>query len=214
MLIDYRFVTGGLPDLPACMYQYLVGCNGTFVRAKRPGLSAIVPAGDQGLRGLGIVTPTVKLHVPPVPEDLVAGMLARARQVSPREILFYLLPPADGHNWRLATPAQKISRGAVSPLDPFNEWGQATLIEVHSHHNMRAFFSGTDNQDESSGFRLYGVLGEINTFPVLRLRVGIYGHFWPVPASMVFDMPLGLQDAFRQDQMEDNNVLRYDFADA
>ena len=42
---------------------------------------------------------------------------------------------------------------------------------------MRAYFSDTDNRDET-GFRIYGVMGEIFSNPQIRMRVGIYGHFY------------------------------------
>ena len=64
------------------------------------------------------------------------------------------------------------------------------VAEFHSHGGSRAFFSATDDRDEQ-GFRIYGVVGRLNdSYPELRLRVGVYGHFAPLEWSQVFD---GLQ---------------------
>ncbi len=65
------------------------------------------------------------------------------------------------------------------------------LIEVHSHHGMPAFWSGTDDADEQ-GFRLYAVLGDIFRRPTLRVRVGIYGQFYELPAGTIFGLPAGV----------------------
>jgi len=59
------------------------------------------------------------------------------------------------------------------------------ILDLHSHCEMGAFFSATDNRDEQ-GFRLYAVLGRIFTRPEMALRVGVYGDFWTVPVGMVF----------------------------
>ena len=62
---------------------------------------------------------------------------------------------------------------------------------------MRAYFSGTDDADET-GFRIYGVIGLINCdpkIPELRLRVGVHGNFWEIPADWVFEMPDAILDA-------------------
>jgi hypothetical protein len=54
-------------------------------------------------------------------------------------------------------------------------------------------FSETDDKDES-GFRLYGVIGNLHQAPKIRLRVGCYGYFWEIPASWALKLPRGLMD--------------------
>ena len=44
----------------------------------------------------------------------------------------------------------------------------------HSHGNMRAFFSQTENVDEQ-GARLYAVIGGLDSDPEMRLRIGCPG---------------------------------------
>ncbi len=71
------------------------------------------------------------------------------------------------------------------------------LVEVHSHHALPAYFSGTDDRDETAR-RVYGVLGRLDTpSPELALRVatGCRPHaVEPVPFAQVFAGGLG---AFR-----------------
>ena len=70
---------------------------------------------------------------------------------------------------------------------------ERVVIEIHSHHAMPARFSGTDDADET-GFRVYGVIGRLPEQPEIRLRVGVYGYFWEVPASWALELPDGLRD--------------------
>lgn len=61
-----------------------------------------------------------------------------------------------------------------------------TVVDIHSHGSMGAFFSNTDNQDEQ-GLRLYMVVGKLDTlFPEVRLRVGVYGYFRDIQLEEVF----------------------------
>ena len=62
-----------------------------------------------------------------------------------------------------------------------------TVLDIHSHGMMSAFFSSTDNSDEQ-GLRLYMVMGRLDTLiPELEMRVGVYGYFAPVELDEIFD---------------------------
>lgn len=61
----------------------------------------------------------------------------------------------------------------------------AILCDLHSHGNMRAFWSSTDDADEQSA-RIFVVVGKLGTEPEIRLRVGVYGYWQPLPVTAVF----------------------------
>ena len=62
---------------------------------------------------------------------------------------------------------------------------------------MPAFFSSTDDADER-GFRLYAVLGKVNTLnPEILVRIGIFGHYSLIKASSVFEEPYFITDAYQ-----------------
>jgi PRTRC genetic system protein A len=214
MIVDYTFFQDGQqwpPTLPACLYQYVVGQNGVFVRAWRRGLSACIwsSAFSEPIRGLGIVEPHV--HVPEkVPARFLIEILARSQEAAPNEILFYLeyRPDLDRISpWKGVIPHQVRSPGGVRPVDPFNPNAKDALIEVHSHHSMSAFFSKTDDRDET-GFRVYAVLGRVKEQPEISVRIGIYGHFWQIPASWIFEMPAAIQNvlSFPTESHDDYHV--------
>ena len=194
MFVNYHFAhSGTLPPLGPYLYAYIVAENGLFVRADRPGLQALIPLGGCPItiRGLARLEPHVEMSHPRVPAVQLQQILQRARQAAPREILFYLLP---GPPWKLVIPAQYQSPYRVRPVEPHHPHSAAALIEVHSHHLMPPTFSTTDDQDET-GFRLYAVFGKLHRQPALRLRVGVYGHFWEIPATRAFELPEGITDA-------------------
>jgi PRTRC genetic system protein A len=189
--VHHLFATEAvLPPFGPYLYEYVVGANGVFVRARRPGLEALiwVAATRVAVRGLAEVTPYVRL-TRPLPARQLSRLVEMAYRSGDREILFYLR--ADP--WRIDVPDQVRAGASVYPVDPFSG-GADTLLEVHSHHHMQAFFSGADDLDEQAGFRLFGVLGDLYRRPTLLVRVGIYGHFWEIPAAWVADLPEGLAD--------------------
>ena len=59
------------------------------------------------------------------------------------------------------------------------------ICDLHSHGNMCAFFSQTDNADVQ-GARLYAVIGKLDSDPEMRLRVGVYGYWLALPLTAVF----------------------------
>lgn len=200
------------PTLPAIPWPrgYVLAHNGVFAWAKREGLEALIPVAPSPvpIRGLYPVEPYVRLVHPPVDVWLVSEMFrlakeARSSEGNPLEILFYLSFDKRG-GWQLTVPPQEQQPARVVPrADALNLSLYAnTLIEIHSHHQMAAFFSGTDTADEQ-GFRLYGVLGrldgEARSGPEIRLRVGIYGHFWEIPAASLLSLPWGITDCVLRD---------------
>ena len=196
-LIQHIVATNqGLPEIaPTSMFEYVYGSNGTFVRAKRQGLTAIAPVSYYKAKGLQSISASVQMSYPLVPLFLVEQMFEASRLACdtnnrPVEIVFHLY--FENGNWQLAIPDQEQTATSCKPLDnSANSTYSRAIIEIHSHHGMRAYFSDTDNRDET-GFRLYGVMGEIFSNPQLRMRVGIYGHFYETSTTGIVELPAQL----------------------
>ncbi len=201
-LVEHMFMEQPtLPPMP-WPYGYLVAHNGVFVWARRDGLEALIPVAACTIPGLYPVEPYVRLHYPPVDAALVREMLHYARNARAAddrlvEMLFYLKwEPERG--WQLIVPVQEQEAMRVRPvLAALDSASYAnTLIEVHSHQRMAAFFSSTDSADEQ-GFRLYAVLGRLDRDGYeaeIRLRVGVYGHFYELPATGILSLSEGVTD--------------------
>lgn len=194
-----------LPAMPGPLVYVCAG-NGVFLWGRRKGLEALVPVVECTIHGLFPVEPFVRLDGARVSDTLVAEMLRVAREACnederPVEALFYLnYAGSDRQAWQLTMPEQLQSpvtvRPVVGSLD--HEAYANTLMEIHSHPRMPAFYSSVDNRDER-GFRLYGVLGLPSQgekgqacLAEIRMRVSVFGTYWEFPASWVLDLPEGL----------------------
>ncbi|MBM7843789.1 Mov34/MPN/PAD-1 family protein [Herpetosiphon giganteus] len=65
------------------------------------------------------------------------------------------------------------------PSDP-------VLVDIHSHHGMPAYFSPTDNADDT-GLSVSCVIGNIFKNPEIICRLNVYGHHQVVPITTIFD---------------------------
>ncbi|MBA3532090.1 MAG: Mov34/MPN/PAD-1 family protein, partial [Ardenticatenales bacterium] len=100
------------------------------------------------------------------------------------EHLYRVVMGQDGTR-HLIHPRQQGSAVQVSTA---GDGGPRVIAELHTHGDMAAYWSPTDDADEV-GFRFYGVLGRVGwERPEMRLRVGIYGYFWEVPIGRLFEV--------------------------
>ena len=195
-LVAHRLATEPLPPPQPALYEYLFAGNGIFLRANRHGLAACIPLLTTAIHGLPNVEPSISLAGPRIPlammrEILLHAQLAWADSTGPKESLFHC---GYQDTWTLTIPQQIRTYASVHCADPYAPSYQHCLIEIHSHHEMPPFFSSTDDQDET-GFRIYGVLGHLHRRPQILFRVGIYSHFSYIPAASLAELPEGLEDA-------------------
>ncbi len=61
------------------------------------------------------------------------------------------------------------------------------VMDIHSHNTMQAFFSGTDDRDESGYPGLFGVIGNLHETPKFLFRAGVDGVFKEYPVSEFFE---------------------------
>lgn len=196
------------PSESGYLYEYVFAENGVFLRARRDLMGVCMPIAPCMIRGLAPLTPCLDLETSRVPKEMVNRMFAHAcgacvRERGAVEVLFHLCWNEDQKSWELAIPDQEATAVSVRPKQsgPNSSYERA-LIELHSHHRMRPYFSPTDDKDES-GIRLYAVIGRICTRPTIRLRVGVYQHFWEIPATWVFDLPAHIRDANASEEAEE-----------
>jgi PRTRC genetic system protein A len=178
------------PDLPpiSALYEYVIGAGGLYVRAEDARIAALVPVAPspRPLTGLAMVEPFARLLIPRVPVEWLRSILNSARAAMPRESMYQLVPDSLARHafggWACARPKQAATPGMVTFLET-----ESAVVDLHSHHSMGAFFSGTDDADET-GLKFYCVVGRLDTQrPQIAARVGVYGHTMRVPARTVFE---------------------------
>ena len=193
---------GTLPETSHCLYAYVLAGNGVFLKAKREGLDVLMPVSSINIVGLPTLVPYVNLSSR-VPRNLLLMALGLSRQSFPNEILFWFnLDDC----WRMDVPRQCTRPAGVMPLDNTDARGTSALIDLHSHGALRPFFSTIDNKDEQ-GFRIYAVLGEVNRKPTICVRVGVYSHYFDIPAFTVFEMPGEVVDAYANEWRQDESTV-------
>jgi PRTRC genetic system protein A len=188
---------GSLPEIPDCLYTYILAGNGVFLYARRPGLEALIPISTSKITGLPELTPQVNL-TKRVPLFLLEYALHYCKQVFPNEGLFWFNWTDD---WRIHIPDQQVTNASTVPYDRHDRAGTSALIDLHSHGRFSPFFSLTDNRDEV-GFRIYAVIGNLDKVPRISVRVGVYSHYFYVPASTVFELPDDIKDTYEQEDIE------------
>jgi len=178
-------------------FAYVLAGDGLFKMARSRHLTAMVRVTTwrQPLPGLQLMDHPTLGRWPMLPASLLDACLDHARRVAwarPVEQLYQFF--IRGKRVHVHRPEQAGSAGQIlysaMEIDPAD-----VILDLHSHHNMAASFSGTDDRDET-GFQVYGVIGRIHTRPEVRFRVGVYGDFAPIPASQVFHGTINLLDRF------------------
>lgn len=169
----------GLEGEEGVFYNYILGANGLFVRAKNAHLAATVCIAPAEVRGLAPLEESVQLLHGKVPMyflNLALSVLC----IKP-DIEQYLALTWQG-NYSLSVPSQSQTAASVT-----YETLPGTVLDIHSHvGGVPAHFSGQDDRDEQ-GFRVYAVVGGLrNLFPTVELRLGIYGYFLPISKEETF----------------------------
>jgi len=175
---------------PGKAYAYVLAGNGLWKLAANRHVECLIPVARCRVAGLPRLATRIHLRCGKLPGHLLETILGNARQRSwarPTEALYYV-QVEHGHTCRaqrevrVTYPRQEVGGAHVTYS---GNGGPAVVCEIHSHHEMRAFFSGTDDLDENE-FRFYAVCGHIYTAPQMQLRLGVYGDFCPVPLATLF----------------------------
>ena len=189
-MIEYATLVGTMvPPVTAQILEYTTAGNGLFVRARRDVCSVAIQKAEATIPGLADVRPELELHVAKIPAEFLSRAFERSRHAcvdsgSPVEYLCYIAWTGD--EWEYLEPEQKATVTSVRPVGSGLEDHARATVEIHSHHEMRAGFSPTDDLDEQTGFRIYGVVGRIFSEPEIALRVGCHGHFLEVRVGDLF----------------------------
>ena len=170
----------GIQGEPGFVYDYILAENGLFLVARSQLLEARICIAEAMIRGLAPLEETVSLPKGKIPKhvyDLALSVL----YIDPfREC--YLAVTWDGE-YHIKMPAQKREGSeVVYAVIP------GTLLDIHSHGSMGAFYSKDWDDPDEQGFRLSMVVGKLDTMtPEMNMRVGVYGYYAAVPMEEVFN---------------------------
>jgi len=170
----------GLNGEPGLFYDYILTENGLFIRAQNPLIKGTLCISPVEIRGLSPLYEQIELVHGKIPRHLYDLSLSVLIASSDRE---QYLAITWENEYRLRIPTQDRSSAEVK-----YENLPSSVMDIHSHGRMKAWFSGTDNRDEQ-GLRLYMVVGRLDTLlPEVEIRLGVYGYFAPLCVEEVFDV--------------------------
>ena len=85
--------------------------------------------------------------------------------------------PSDPQNYHIRIPTQKVTGGSVTYEFDHLEEGDVIVVDIHSHNNMGAFFSGVDDRDDQRNTCYSGVVGKVgNSNPETVWRFNDQNH--------------------------------------
>ena len=181
-IVDYLVARESLPLRSGLAYDYVLAGDGLYLRCENEHLEVCIPIASVEVRGLVEIESFVRLKHGRLPVSLWERfvLLARAFADHHSEILV-LVTYTPTFGYELRVPPQEVSASRIT-YQPLPQ----TVLELHSHHVLSAYFSTTDDADEV-GLRLYGVAGRLNREVAdVQLRIGAYGYFQPVAFTDVF----------------------------
>jgi len=178
-LVGYVVARSGVPPRQGLAYDYILAGDGLYITAENRHLRARVPVATATVHGLPPLYPSFALRGGRLPWTIWDAIVAAIRCQPDRELLLAVVVRAS--TYRLVRPPQIGAPHRVIYRPPAD-----AVLEIHSHRHHPARFSPTDDADEQ-GFRVYGVVGRLDADePEVALRVGVYGHFLPLPWETIF----------------------------
>lgn len=158
-------------------YTYAMAGNGLFLEADNGLIRARVLLAGAEVRGLALLEPFVELK-----HGLISPcLLAMAISAMPAGAESYAAIVWDGCIYRVVFPPQERGEAHVT-----YEMVPRTVVSIHSHGAMGAFFSYQDDRDEQ-GFQVSVVIGHMDRLlPQAWARLSAYGYFAPLGLAEVF----------------------------
>jgi PRTRC genetic system protein A len=172
----------GLEGDPGLFFNYILAEDGLFIRTENPLVKTTLCISPVEIRGLSPLKESIELTHGKIPRHLYDLSVSILMAGSDRE---QYLAITWEDEYRLRVPPQERNGASVK-----YESLPSSIMDIHSHGHMDAFFSCTDDSDEK-GLRLYMVVGRLDTLlPEVKLRLGAYGYFAPLSVEEVFDVPI------------------------
>jgi len=176
-------------------YTYLIANDGVYIAKDGEFLHVKIPIAGCEIRGLSHIEPSVYLKHGKIP-GILFDLALNCFLADPDKEQYLAVTWSDG-SYHLMTVNQERKAASVE-----YEHIEGAVLDLHSHCNMSARFSAQDDKDET-GFRIYGVVGKLETKPEVMLRVGVYGYFYFLKWDEVFSGTTGVSDVLTQKELED-----------
>ena len=121
------------------LYEYWLAGNGLFVHAENSIMSALVQVEQFIVRGLPSLHPHVALRHRPFSSKMLYNILAHASRFPLREVTYQVLREKNRYVARL------VQVGTAGGSGDFVDLDGDVVMQIHTHNQMPAFWSLTDD---------------------------------------------------------------------
>lgn len=175
MKMDFRKLCGysvGMPKKFEKKINYvLAGNGGVEIRENEIGVFSAV---TKKVPGLDPIREGLLMKLPKIPFAILLQIMSFFKDINNRygtEAIVQIYWDRQKKEYFCSCPRQEVSGASVDfKRDKEKEKRYLLVADVHSHNEMGAFFSGTDDRDEKE-IRLFGVIGNIrDPLPDVQFR--------------------------------------------
>jgi len=171
-------VNDGSTPLPSDDICYIVAKEGVFLKKKMGIMESIAPVSNISI--LKSVETAAKMHIKKIPGGQFARVIAFFKEVYAKfrgEAIVLLFYDEDKKTYKIIPPHQKVSGAACDYNKAITIDGMKMIGTIHSHANMSAFHSGTDDKDEEHFDGLHITVGNVSSDDVsITASIVANGH--------------------------------------
>ena len=181
LLADLPVVTAPIKDafkpLQQPGHRLVVAAGGLYKEIRRKWLYAVHQVAP-GKTPYGVLDVKVRM-VMGSHKALLDEFVIGAKKAAPNEIAAWIVWNENTGATRLLwLDHETVSPGHVTVIRPQLADGEHLMVDVHSHHDMKPFFSAQDDQDDLffGDVHIAAVVGHISTQPTWAFRLCLEGH--------------------------------------
>lgn len=175
--------------------KYIMSNDGKVYEMRSTALGDFIAEATE-VKGIEKVEVGFKLNIPKIPFKLLLQAVSFFRDVcdefaNDEAMLQYWYDTETGEFFAkcLEQTTNKVHVTFVRDEELETNPRYILVMDIHSHNNMDAFFSGTDDASEQQT-RTYGVVGRLDQeIPKILFRYSVEGKFVMVPINELFEMP-------------------------
>lgn len=170
-------------------HGYIVGKDGVVLVLRRPWLAldqriATAVAGHPPYGPTGGNSGNLRCGL--IPHLLWELVLDHFRAALPNEAAAFVIWNENTGEFMLEFPAiEEATPSRLVYRTPQPDHGCHVICDLHSHGTMPAFFSATDDRDDTGSTKIAVVVGNLghDSGPSIKARLCAHGMFLPMPAA-------------------------------
>lgn len=178
---------GELAPLGRAGHRYVAARDGLYLQVQRPWLALTqLVAPIVALRlPYGEVKPQIRVEFGKMPRELLVRFMEEARKLSPFEHAAWIVWDDQAKALEyMELDVQEMTHGSVRFNRPRLPDHKSLAIDLHSHGELGAFFSTTDDEDDAGEVKIAGVVGNLRAAaaPEWRFRLCALGLMKDLPS--------------------------------